>query len=84
MGIVLSPSYMSWSVVTVLSTSTSAYPAVFRPLLTLAGRETLVLTDQIRSIDTNYIFGPAITHLTHDQLTEVEHCLARYLGLISC
>ena len=78
----MSPSYMSWSVATVIPTSTSAQQTIFRPLLTLAGRETVILTDQIRSIDTDYILGPAITHLTRDQMREVEYCLTRYLGLV--
>ena len=78
----MSPSYMPWSVATVIPTSTSAQQTIFRPLLTLAGRETVILTDQIRSIDTHYIFGPAITHLTRDQMREVEYCLTRYLGLV--
>ena len=82
LGIVMSPGFMNWPVATILPTSTSAQPAIFRPRLTFAGQETVVLIDQIRSIDTDDILGPPISHLTRDQMEEVENCLTRYLGII--
>ncbi len=80
-GLVLSPSSMPWSIATIVPTSTTAQPAVFRPLLEINGRETRVLVDQIRSIDTDYIVGDPVHYLEHDELAEVEHAVARYLGL---
>jgi len=82
LGIVMSPSAMPWSVATVVPTSTTARAAVFRPRLTILGRNTTVLVDQIRSIDTDYVDGPPVAYLTRDQLGEVEDALSRYLGLV--
>ena len=51
LGVVVSPSSMPWSVATIVPTSTSAQPAVFRPAIELDGQLTRFLIDQIRSID---------------------------------
>jgi mRNA interferase MazF len=81
LGLVLSPSSMPWSVVTIVPTSTTAHPAVFRPSLEINGQDTRFLVDQIRSIDTDYLVGDPIHYLERDELAEVEHAVARYLGL---
>ncbi len=81
LGLVLSPSSMPWSVATIVPTSTTAQPAVFRPSMEIDGQDTRFLVDQIRSIDTNYIVGEPVHYLERDELTEVEHAVARYLGL---
>jgi mRNA interferase MazF len=81
LGLVLSPSSMPWSVATVVPTSTTAQPAVFRPSMEIDGQETRFLVDQIRSVDTDYIIGEPVHYLERDELAEVEHAVARYLGL---
>ncbi|MGH3767555.1 MAG: type II toxin-antitoxin system PemK/MazF family toxin [Pseudonocardiaceae bacterium] len=81
LGLVLSPSSMPWSAVTIVPTSTTAQPAVFRPSMEINGLETRVLVDQIRSIDTDYIIGDPVHYLERDELAEVERAVARYLGL---
>ena len=81
LGLVLSPSAMSWTVATIVPTSTSAHPAVFRPELEINGERTRFLADQIRSIDTNFVHGDPVAYLDHDDLAEVENAVARYLGL---
>ena len=81
LGLVLSPSSMAWSVATVIPTSTSAQPAVFRPTLEIAGVPTRFLVDQIRTVDTSYIHGEPVHYLDRDELAEVEHAVTRYLGL---
>jgi mRNA interferase MazF len=81
LGLVMSPSSMPWSVVTIIPTSTTALPAVFRPSLEINGQETRFLVDQIRSIDTDYLIGDPVHYLERDELAEIEHALARYLGL---
>jgi mRNA interferase MazF len=80
LGLVVSPTSMPWSVATIIPTSTSAQAAVFRPSLEINGQETRLLIDQIRSIDTDYIVGEPVHYLERDELVEVEHALARYLG----
>lgn len=37
--------------------------------------------EQIRSIDTGYIIGDPVHYLERDELAEIEHAVARYLGL---
>jgi mRNA interferase MazF len=81
LGLVLSPSSMPWSVATIVPTSTTAQPAVFRPSMEINGQETEFLVDRIRSIDTDYLIGDPVHYLEHDELAEVEHAVARYLGL---
>lgn len=81
LGLVLSPSSMPWGVATIVPTSTTAQPAVFRPSMGIDGQETRFLVDRIRSIDTNYLIGDPVHYLEHDELAEVEYAVARYLGL---
>ncbi|ACZ30773.1 transcriptional modulator of MazE/toxin, MazF [Xylanimonas cellulosilytica DSM 15894] len=80
-GLVVSPSDMALSVVTVVPTSTSAGPAVYRPEMEVAGRATRFLVDQVRVIDIDYI-GEPVDYLTRDQMAQIEHTLANYLGLL--
>lgn len=81
LGLVVSPSDSPLSVVTVIPTSTSAGPSIHRPELEIAGQETRLLVDQIRSIDIHYLVGDPVDYLTRDQLVEVELALAHYLGV---
>jgi mRNA interferase MazF len=81
LGVVLSPMSMPWNVVTIIPTSTSAQDAVFRPALEIDGHATRLLVDQIRTIDVDYIVGDPVHYLECDQLAELEHAVARYLGL---
>lgn len=80
-GLVLSPSAMPWSVVTIVPTSGSAQAAVFRPELDIAGTLTRFLVDQIRTVDVRYIDGEPVHSLDRDELAEIEHAVTRYLGL---
>ena len=81
LGLVVSPSDSALSVVTVIPTSTSAGPSIHRPPLEIAGQDTRMLTDQIRSIDVDHVVGDPVDYLTRDQLAEVELALAHYLGV---
>jgi mRNA interferase MazF len=72
---------MPWSVITVVPTSTTAQPAVFRPELEIMGATTRFLVDQIRTIDITYVHGDPVDYLDRDDMAEVEHAVARYLGL---
>lgn len=81
LGLVVSPTDSALSVATVIPTSTSASPSIHRPQLEINGRQTRLLIDQVRSIDTNYIFGDPVDYLTRAQMTEVESSLIHYLGV---
>ena len=83
LGLVVSPSESPLPVVTVTPTSTSAQPAIHRPELEVAGRPTQMLVDQIRSINTDYLAGDPVDHLSRDQMAEVELAVAHYLGIDS-
>ena len=80
-AVVMSPSSMPWSVITVVPTSTSAQPAVFRPELEIMGTKTRLLADQIRTIDIAFVDGDPVDYLERDDIAEVEHAVRRYLGL---
>ena len=80
-GLVLSPADMSWSVATVIPTSTSAQATVFRPEVEFGGQRTRLLVDQIRTIDAGFIRGEPVYYLGRDELAEVEHAVTHYLGL---
>jgi mRNA interferase MazF len=81
LGLVLSPSSMPWTVATIIPTSTTAQPAVFRPSFEVAGQETRFLVDQIRSIDTDYFADDPTHYLERDEFAEIERAVTRYLGL---
>lgn len=81
LGLVLSPTSMPWSLATIVPTSTSAQEAVFRPSVEIDGQATRFLVDQMRSIDVDYVVGDPVHYLERDELAEVEHAVARYLGL---
>lgn len=67
---------------TIIPTSTSAQPAVFRPDVVIAGRASKILIDQIRTIDTCYVTGELVDYLSRDDMAQVEHSLSRYFGLL--
>ena len=72
---------MLWSAATIIPTSTTAQPAVFRPSFEIDSQPTKFLVDQIRSIDTDYIVGDPVHYLDRDELAKIEHAVTRYLGL---
>jgi mRNA interferase MazF len=82
LGVVISIEQDSWSTVTVIPTSTSAQPSVFRPEVVIAGRQTRILVDQIRTIDASYVAGDLLDYLSRDDMAQVEHTLSRYFGLL--
>lgn len=81
LGLALSNHSDRWSTVVVVPTSTSAGPSAFRPEVVVAGRETRLLVDQMRSIDTRYVVGDLVDFLNHEDLEQVEYAVTRYLGL---
>jgi mRNA interferase MazF len=82
LGLVISIEQNAWFTVTILPTSTSAQAAIFRPDVVIAGRDTKILIDQIRTIDTRYVAGELVDYLSHDDMAQVEHCLSRHFGLL--
>ena len=70
------------TVPTGLPSSFSAQASVFRPEVVIAGRETKILIDQVRTIDVSYVTGELIDYLSRDDMAQVEHSLSRYFGLL--
>lgn len=81
LGLVVSPADSPLTVVTVVPTSTSAGPSIHRPLLEIAGSQTRLLVDQIRSIDVDHVVGDPVDYLTRDEMAEVESAIGHYLGV---
>jgi mRNA interferase MazF len=80
LGLVISIEQDAWSTVTVLPTSTSAQASVFRPEVVIAGRETKILIDQVRTIDVSHVAGDLVDYLSRDDMAQVEHSMLRYFG----
>ncbi|XVV35019.1 type II toxin-antitoxin system PemK/MazF family toxin [Streptomyces sp. CA-100214] len=80
-GICLSNASDGWSTAIIAPTSTSAQLAVFRPRLFIADRDTVVLTDQLRAIDVQYVIGDPVEYLSGTDMAEVDYALGRFLGL---
>lgn len=81
LGLVISVEQDAWCTVTVLPTSTSAQASVFRPEVVIAGRETKILIDQVRTIDVSYVAGDLVDCLSRDDMAQVQHGISRYFGL---
>jgi mRNA interferase MazF len=82
LGLVISIEQDAWSTVTIIPTSTSAQASAFMPEVAVAGRDTKVLIDQIRTIDVSCVTGEIVDYLTRDDMAQVEHGLSRYVGLL--
>lgn len=68
------------STVVVAPTSTGALPTVFRPEVEVAGRRTLVLTEQVRALDRSRL-GRRVGTLAETELRAVDNALKVVLGL---
>ncbi|CAM4516173.1 type II toxin-antitoxin system PemK/MazF family toxin [Nocardia ninae] len=80
LGIIVSPTDLLSSVVTIVPTSTSARSSVFRPVTEIDGRETLLLVDQVRTIDLDYL-GKFVEMLNRTDVAALDDALGRYLGI---
>ena len=71
----------SWlGTVLIAPMSTSAQPTIFRPEITVRGRRTRVLTDQVLTVDRARI-GRSAGRLSSAELRELDESLSRLLGL---
>jgi len=82
LGLVISIEQDAWATVTIVPTSSSAQPSVFGPEVVVAGRDTKILIDQIRTIDVSYVTGELVDYLSRDDMAQVDHSLSRYFGLL--
>ncbi len=80
-GVVLqADELLALSTVIVAPTSTAARPASFRPEVTIAGRRTRVLVEQLGAVDRSRL-GASAGVLMRTEMDEVERALAVVLAL---
>lgn len=79
-AVVLQSDLLPLSTWLVAPTSTSARPTRFRPEIEVAGKSTLVLTEQTAAVDPQRL-GRLVGHLTQPELTSVEAALRIVLQL---
>ena len=78
--IVQSDALLPRSVVLLAPTSTSARPATFRPEITVLGKTTRVLVEQLGAVDVSRL-GKQVGRVEVDLMWSVDECLATVLGL---
>jgi mRNA interferase MazF len=66
--------------VIIAPTSTSAFPATFRPVIQIGDSATRVMIDQLRSVDVER-FGKRVRRLTPQELHDVDDALRVVLDL---
>lgn len=78
--VVQADEFLSRSMVIIAPTSTRAFPATFRPEITISGVTTRVMADQLRSVDVER-FGKRVRRLTREEMREVDDALRIVLDL---
>lgn len=79
-AVVLQPDWLALSTWVVAFTSTSARPTSFRPLVRISGHDTLVMCDQLATVDLTRLSEQA-GFLTLDEMQRVDDALALILDL---
>ncbi len=79
-AVVLQPDWLTLSTWVVAFTSTSARQTSFRPPVDIADQQTLVMCDQLATVDLNRLTDP-IGFLTIEEMGRVDEALAVVLDL---
>lgn len=79
-AVVLQPEWLTLSTWIVAFTSTRARRATFRPQVTIVGQDTLVMCDQLATVDLNRLSQPA-GFLTISEMRRVDEALLLVLDL---
>ena len=79
-AVVLQPDWLTLSTWIVAFTSTRARETSFRPIVAVADHETLVMCDQLATVDINRLTEP-VGFLTNDEMRRVDEALALVLDL---
>ncbi len=79
-AVVLQPDWLSLSTWIIACTSTSARETSFRPPVTIADRQTLVMCDQLDTVDLNRLTEP-VGFLTIEEVQRVDEALSLVLNL---
>jgi mRNA interferase MazF len=79
-AVVLQPDWLALSTWVVAFTSTSARPTSFRPVVLIADRETLVMCDQLATVDLVRL-SEHVGYLTLEEMQRIDEALALVLDL---
>lgn len=79
-AVVVQPDWLTLSTWIVAFTSMSARPTSFRPAVVIAGSETLVLCDQLATVDLNRL-SEQVGFLTLEEMHRIDDALALVLDL---
>ncbi len=79
-AIVLQPEWLNLNTWVVAFTSTSARETSFRPAVSVAGRETLVMCDQLDTVDLNRL-ADRVGFLSLGEMQRVDEALTLVLDL---
>lgn len=79
-AVVVQPDWLTSSTWIVAFTSTSARETSFRPVVEIAGRRTLVMCDQLATVDLGRLTEPA-GFLTLEEVQRVDEALSLVLDL---
>ena len=79
-AIVLQPDWLALSTWIIAFTSTNARPASFRPTVDIARQQTLVMCDQLDTVDLRRLTEP-VGFLTIEETQRVDEALALVLDL---
>ncbi len=79
-AVVLQPDWLALSTWIVAFTSTSARETSFRPPVAITDRQTLVMCDQLATVDLNRLTEP-VGFLTIEEMQRVDEALALVLDL---
>jgi mRNA interferase MazF len=79
-AVVMQPDWLALSTWIVAFTSTSARPTSFRPSVVVADGETLVMCDQLATVDVDRL-SEHVGFLTLDEMQRVDDALALVLDL---
>lgn len=77
-AVILQSDDLELSTVIVAPTSTSARPASFRPTVTIRGKRTTVLVEQLAAADRSRL-GHLVGRLHPDEMHDVNDCVRRVL-----
>lgn len=79
-AVVVQPDWLSLSTWIIAFTSTSARPTTFRPTVLIADNETLVMCDQLATVDLGRLTEQT-GYLTMDEMQRVDEALTLVLDL---
>jgi mRNA interferase MazF len=79
-GVIVQSDDLPLSTVLIAPTSTGAQPSTFRPEVTIGGRSTRVLCEQLRAVDPQRL-DPPVGTLSHREIVAVDDALLAVLGL---